>query len=40
MEWFVGLDWQLVSSAVTACVAAGFAFVKAIGALVRLFKRP
>lgn len=33
------VDWSLVSSAVTAVVAAGFALVKALSALVALFKK-
>lgn len=40
MDWMYGVDWQLVASAVTACVAAGFAFVRAIAAVVKAFKRP
>jgi len=31
-------DWALLAQATTAVVAAGFAFVKAIAGLVRIFK--
>lgn len=31
-------DWSLIAQATTAVVAAGFAFVKAIASLVKIFK--
>lgn len=31
-------DWALLAQATTAVVAAGFAFVKAVAALVKIFK--